>query len=221
MAKPFIVVWEGLDGAGKTTLMNKVREKLAEKGYSVATYKTPSDSPTGAFAKTYGNDPGVDPLTRMLLFLANTSDDSKRMRELVSEKTDFLFIDRYYLCSIVYGLAFLRTSGTQVGEEELETTIRLFEKLGEQVFLKPDLYVIVDAPEEDRVKRLKRKESQGGVESELERDLRMQNNVRFFYKAFAQLKDGQVIWIMNLEGRLEESADRLSAEIISRARKVG
>ncbi|MEM4766424.1 MAG: hypothetical protein QXE85_05065, partial [Nitrososphaerota archaeon] len=77
MPKPLIIVWEGLDAVGKTTLIAKVRSILESRGYKVSTHKTPSSSKTGEFAKTYGNDPDVDHLTRMLLFLANTSDDSK------------------------------------------------------------------------------------------------------------------------------------------------
>jgi thymidylate kinase len=89
------VVWEGLDAAGKTTLIVKVRSILESKGYKVSTHKTPSSSKTGEFAKTYGNDPEIDHLTRMLLFLANTSDDSRILKHIIAEESpDFLSIDR-------------------------------------------------------------------------------------------------------------------------------
>jgi len=198
--------------------MNRVRDILAENGYEVVTYKTPSDSPSGRFAKTYGNDPQIDPLTRMLLFLANTSDDSRRMKKLLSENPDFLFIDRYYLCSLVYGCAFLKIKSIPIEEEDFKKLISFIEKIGEKIFINPNLYIIVDAPEEDRIRRLNEKESQGGLENEIERNALMQHYVRQFYKIFMKEKRDKVLWIVNLEGKLEEIAKDLSHKIISRAK---
>lgn len=217
MAPPYIVVWEGVDGAGKTTLMKRVKEILEDKGFRVLTYKTPSNSPSGDFAVRYGNEQGIDHLTRMLLFLANTSDDSKRMREELARMPDFYFIDRYYLCSIVYGLAFSRLNGVEVSESDFLQLLGAIEKLGGKIFLKPDLYVIVDAPEEDRFRRLMKKPSQGGLEDKLERDLLMQRYVRELYRAFAEAKPDQVLWVMNLEGKLEETARIIAEKLISAA----
>jgi len=220
LSKSFIVVWEGVDGAGKTSLMNRVKDILIEKGFTVSTYKTPSDSETGRFAKTYGNSPSIDPLTRMLIFLANTSDDSKRMREHLSENPDFYFIDRYFPCSIVYGFAFSKIKGASISSEDLKNFIRVIEKLGSRIFVDPDLYVIVDVPEEERIRRLSRKESQGGLEDSLERDALMQENVRSFYKAFMELNPGKVLWIVNREGELEKNSEKIAVELLARAKKT-
>ena len=180
-----IVVWEGVDGAGKTTLMKRVRELLERRGFRVSSYKTPSMSPTGRFARDYGNRQEIDHLTRMLLFLANTSDDSKTMRrEIESSNPEYYFIDRYYLCSLVYGFAFSRIRGVEVGAEEFTDMLELVEKIGRDVFLDSDLYIILDVDEETRLKRLGRKESQGGLENVLERSTPMQEYVREFYRLF-------------------------------------
>lgn len=219
MPKPLIVVWEGLDAAGKTTLMGKVKAALEDMGYKVLVYKTPSGSRTGELARTYGNDPEIDPLTRMLLFLANTSDDSRVMRGQIREKSpDFYFIDRYHLCSIAYGFAFSKLKGCTVSEKDFELFFELIERLGEDIFLKPDLYLIIDAPEEDRVRRLAEKESQGGLEDELERDVRMQEYVRSFYKVFKSMRPEKVVWIINPQGRLEEVSKEIVELLLS---KVG
>lgn len=216
MPKTRIIVWEGLDAAGKTTLLNEVKRLLEERDYRVLVYKTPSDSRTGNFAKSYGNDPRIDPLTRMLLFLANTSDDSRIIREQIeSESPNFYFIDRYYLCSIVYGFAFLKLQGNPLSEEDFKRFITLIEKLGGRVFVEPDLYLIVDAPEEDRVKRLAEKESQGGLENILERDTRMQQYVREFYRVFREMKPDRVYWIMNPQGKLREVAEQIVEILLS------
>jgi len=197
--------------------MNRVKALLEEKGFEVLTYKTPSNSPTGEFARRYGNESDIDPLTRMLLFLANTSDDSRIMRKELMRSPDFYFIDRYYLCSIVYGLAFSKLSGIDIAESDFLKLLDIIEKLGEKIFLKPDLYVIVDAPEEDRLRRLEKKLSQGGLEDKLERDLLMQQYVRRLYRVFAEARPDQVFWIVNLEGKLEEAAQEVVKRLTSMA----
>jgi len=212
-----IVVWEGLDAAGKTTLIVKVRSILESKGYKVSTYKTPSSSKTGEFAKTYGNDPEIDHLTRMLLFLANTSDDSRILKHIIAEESpDFLFIDRYYLCSIAYGFALSRLRGAKISEQDFREFLEIVERLGEGVFVKPDIYLIIDAPEEDRIKRLRMKEGQGGLEDMLERDSLMQEYVREFYNAFKKMRPEQVSWIMNPQGMADEIADRIARLLLER-----
>ena len=217
MTKPLIVVWEGLDAAGKTTLITKVRSMLESRGYRVSAHKTPSSSKTGEFAKIYGNDPEIDHLTRMLLFLANTSDDSRILRRIIAEESpDFLFIDRYYLCSIVYGFALSRLRGAKISEQDFKEFLEIVERLGESVFVKPDIYLIIDVPEEDRVKRLGVKEGQGGLEDMLERDSLMQQYVREFYKVFGEMRPEQVSWIMNPQGMADEVADKIVKLLLER-----
>jgi thymidylate kinase len=82
----YVAVWEGVDGSGKTTLMAETAGRLRSMGYSVESYKTPSNTSTGLFAKDYGNREDTDPLTRMLVFLANTADDSKVMKKIIERK---------------------------------------------------------------------------------------------------------------------------------------
>ena len=201
-------------------MISRVKSVLEAEGYKVLVYKTPSGSITGKFAKTYGNDPGVDPLTRMLLFLANTSDDSRIIRsQFEREAPDFYFIDRYHLCSIAYGFAFSKLRGAEVSEADFKKFFELIEKLGGQVFIKPDLYLIIDVPEEDRVRRLAEKRGQGGLEDELERDSKMQKYVREFYQAFRSMKPEQVIWIMNPQGKVEEVTERIVKLLVSRIGK--
>jgi dTMP kinase len=217
LTKSLIVVWEGLDAAGKTTLIAKVRSILESKGYRVSAHKTPSNSRTGEIARTYGNGPEIDHLTRMLLFLANTSDDSRILKRIIAEESpDFLFIDRYYLCSIAYGFALSRLRGAKISKQDFREFLEIVERLGEGVFVKPDIYLIIDAPEEDRVKRLGMKEGQGGLEDMLEQDSLMQQYVREFYSVFREMRPRQVSWIMNPQGMADEVAERIARLLLER-----
>jgi len=217
LSKTFIVVWEGMEGAGKTTLMNETCRSLRGMGYEILTYKTPSKTRTGRFAKEYGNEPTIDSLTRTLLFLANTSDDSRIMKQEIEENNpDYYFIDRYYLCSIVYGLAYSRLMGAEVSERDFISFLNLIEKLGEKIFVKPNLYIIVDVPEENRIKRIERKGAERGLEGELEKSSKMQEYVRRFYRAFMEEYPDKVLWIINPEGKLDETCKNLVDELILR-----
>ena len=211
------MVWEGVEGSGKTTLMNEVCNSLREMGYKVLTYKTPSKTKTGRFAKEYGNEPMIDSLTRTLLFLANTSDDSRIMkREIVENNPDYYFIDRYYLCSIVYGFAYSKLMGAEVDEGDFISFLNLVEKLGEKIFIKPNLYIIVDVPEEYRVKRIDRKGAEKGLEGKLEKNSKMQEYVRRFYRAFMEKYPDKTLWIINPEGKLDEVRKKLVEELVFR-----
>ncbi|MEM4968994.1 MAG: dTMP kinase [Nitrososphaerota archaeon] len=213
--RTIIVVWEGVDGAGKTTLMNETYRILESLNYRTIIYKTPSDTPTGVFARKYGNKLDIDHLTRMLLFLANTSDDSSIMKKQIEEgNPDYYFIDRYYLCSIVYGFALSKERGEEIDQRDFINMFNIIEKIGSKVFLKPDVYVIVDVPEEFRRSRLLKKESQGGLEEEIERNVGVQNSVRQFYKTFHDMRSWQVIWVENIEGVVYENAKSIVNKLV-------
>jgi len=212
-----IVVWEGTDGSGKTTLMQCVKDLLSGKGYRVGTYKTPGDTQTGRFALEYGNMQGVDGLTRMLLFAANTVDDSKLIRtQIERSRPDFEFIDRYYLCSIVYGIAILKTRhGNAANVEDVENLIGALEKLGQDVLVKPDVYVIVDVEENVRLRRARSKSSKtGSADLSYELDSRLQEEVRRLYSLLMERGSIRAIWVDNVENKLNENAVSLADRLV-------
>lgn len=208
----FVAVWEGTDGSGKTTLRREVEKRLKKLGYRVASYKTPSRTATGLFAVRYGNRRGVDPLVRMLLFLANTIDDSGLMaKKVMSSRPDFFFIDRYYLCSVVYGLALLRRAGREV--PDVSVAMDLVEKMGGDRLIRPDLYIIVDVNEEERLRRIAGKKSS---DMPVERDTKTQNIIRKIYEDYRAANPERAILVMNEAGKLEETGEYLANLLISR-----
>lgn len=208
----FVVVWEGTDGSGKTTLRREVEKRLRRLGYRVSSYKTPSRTATGLFAVRHGNKRGVDPLVRMLLFLANTIDDSELMiKRIMSSTPDYFFIDRYYLCSIVYGLALLRRSGREV--PEISIAVEMIERMGGDRLIRPDLYIIVDVEEEERLRRIAGKKSSDRA---VEHDTETQNLVRKIYADYREKNPEKTIIIMNEAGKLEETGKFIADLLISR-----
>ncbi|MEM4302805.1 MAG: hypothetical protein QW470_00110 [Candidatus Caldarchaeum sp.] len=208
-----VVVWEGVDGSGKTTLMKETASKLIKLGYSVETYKTPSETATGVFAKEYGNRPSTDPFTRMLLFLANTADDSSVLKKIAAEKRpEYLFIDRYYVCSLVYGFALVsKHFGKPVDEQRFLQFFRLVEELGSGVFVKPDLIVLVEVDRETRRRRAFQKEA--GSDHVFEKDDELQELVQRYYKVLEGELDGSVITVLNADSMLEAVATELAKKL--------
>ncbi len=218
-----IVVWEGTDGSGKTSLIWAVKDLLLKKGYRVGTYKTPGDTRTGRFALEYGNMQGIDGFTRMLLFAANTADDSKLIRAQIDNlRPHFEFIDRYYLCSIVYGVAILKTKHKKtVGVEDVETLLKLFERLGQDIFVRPDVYILVDVEEEVRLRRAISKHSKThSADLSYELDSRLQEEVREIYKLLMEREIIKAIWVNNVENKLKENAIILADKLVELRRSM-
>ncbi|MDJ0269610.1 MAG: hypothetical protein NXY59_03490 [Aigarchaeota archaeon] len=216
----FVVVWEGIDGAGKTTLLEEVSKILEKRGYRVGRYKTPSDTATGRIAKIVGNSAMIDPLTRMFLFLANTSDDSTTMSNAIEhDKPSFYFIDRYYLCSIIYGLALIeKRTNTPLSSIELKNFLNLVEKLGSKIFIKPDAYIVVVVDEETRLRRLSAKQERPDITYEL--DTQLQNKALKLYEEFKNMNPEKVIWVENRDGALKGNADKIANDLIRRREKA-
>jgi dTMP kinase len=94
MLSRFIVI-EGVNGSGKTYLLNILKETLLEKGYSVLTTKQPSQK----FKRSDEEVRGEDLLHKIL------QDRDYHMREVVDKELpnhDFLLCDRYIVSTLVY-----------------------------------------------------------------------------------------------------------------------
>ncbi len=212
IGEAFVVVWEGTDGSGKTTLLRRVARILEERGFRVASHKTPGALPSGRLARLYGNRPSTPPLSRLLLFLANTVDETRPMlRKIRLTNPHFLFIDRYYLCSLVYGLALLEYRlGVEAASRVLEA-VSLVESLGRGGLLSPDAYVFVDVSEEERLRRVRGKRDGERV---LELDTEFQNLVRRVYRDYFAAAPIPVITLQNEAGMLERLSQTTAESLV-------
>ncbi|MDW8062884.1 MAG: hypothetical protein RMI43_01785 [Candidatus Caldarchaeum sp.] len=219
LGETFIVVWEGVDGSGKTTLLNAVYHMLSERRFRVAKYKTPSSSPTGLFAQQHGNKPETDPLTRMLLFLANTADDSATIKQIIEQtKPDFLLIDRYNLCSVVYGFSLnAKKFKTEIQPEEFKKFFETIEKLGSKVFVTPDVVVVVTVDPETRRQRTTLKQTSS--DRIFETDEELQNIVEHYYNLYADWRPNQVIKVLNRDNMVDRLASELAEKFTDLRRK--
>lgn len=105
MAGKFIV-FEGIDGTGKTTQVQRVAEALRKKGYTVHTTAEPTSAASGKLLRAFlGGKERSTPWAAASLFLAdrinhNTDPEDGIIRHL--SDGDIVLCDRYYYSTFAY-----------------------------------------------------------------------------------------------------------------------
>jgi len=133
------VVFEGIDGSGKTTLSGTVADELEALGISVyhARPKGELRSKLAAQIRTMARDPRnltMSPHTELLLYLARDSQMIDTVIRPGLDKADVVFADRY-----VYSAAALCAARGMVGQEEIDHAVSVVAR-----GLWPDLVVFCD-----------------------------------------------------------------------------
>ncbi len=138
-----IVVVEGIDGSGKSTMCAKIAERLEERGYSVRRTAEPTHDRIGAIIRN-GAIPGISQSTEALLFVADRNDHTEEM-ERWAESGDIVLCDRYFASTIAYQSSGL--DGTDVDRDWLLSISQRF--VG-----KPDLTILLDVHPEASLARV-------------------------------------------------------------------
>jgi dTMP kinase len=139
MKKGYFIVFEGIDGAGKSTLMTLFKSWLEQKKIKCVTTKEPTENITGNILKLTMQMEKLSPVTDALLFAADRSEhlDKKVKQELKKGRT--VISERY----IYSNLAFQTAQGVS---ERFIKNINDFA-------LKPDLVFLLDISAEIALKR--------------------------------------------------------------------
>lgn len=100
--KGFYIVFEGVDGAGKTTMIERTRKWLSEK-FEVMITKEPGGSPIGKKVREIVlHTTSSGPLTDVLLFMVDRSEKISRILIPNKENGIITLSDRNYVSSLVY-----------------------------------------------------------------------------------------------------------------------
>lgn len=120
MDKGFYVIFEGSDGAGKTTVMHQVAEsftkRLDEKGVEhdrIILTHHPGSTSLGQhirqlvkFPRTFDKNIQVDELSRQMLYMVDTINFVRTLLEPALNRNKIVFADRSsYISALVYGRA--------------------------------------------------------------------------------------------------------------------
>jgi dTMP kinase len=141
------IVFEGIDGSGKSTHIKALAEELRGRGYSVLQTSEPSKDRIGNFIRRYAerNDSRLTPETEALLFAADRFEHVKTVIEPALRRGRIVISDRYLYSSLAYQGA----GGLEVD------WIREMNKFAP----KPDLGILLDILPEFSLQRVNRRKT--------------------------------------------------------------
>ncbi|MCS7121255.1 MAG: dTMP kinase [Archaeoglobaceae archaeon] len=161
-----LIAVEGIDGAGKSTIVKFLAEELKKLSYDVVTFKEPSDSEYGKILRSMKER--LDAEKELELFLKDRSIDVQKNIIPALSSGKIVIMDRYYYSNIAYQAA--RGLNAEIIKRE-----------NEKIAPKPDLVILLDLDVETA---LSRKESRSVFE-----DKEYLKKVR---EEFLKLKDDNI-----------------------------
>lgn len=193
---PKFIVFEGIDGAGKTTQINLLRDALEKRGFSCFVTAEPTDMPSGkAIRRALAKEVESTPIQMAEMFahdreLHNTDAESGIERMLADGIT--VICDRYYYSSLAY-------QGTVLG---FDTVAAL--NLDNPNIRKPDICIFLDLTPE---KSLRRIGDRGGKVEIYENLDYLTRTRKTFFEVFDKLRDrGENISVINADGSVDDVA---------------
>lgn len=181
----FLITFCGLDGCGKTTMMNRLIEDL-KKEHTIFVTKQPTNAVRNSeIFRTYMDCPNHDAFDYRSLSLLAASDRLQHVNKVIEpemKKGNIVLSDRYfYSC-----LSNLRARGFDSDEWIYE--------IAESV-IKPDIAFFFDVPVEEAVRRVRRRPE----EKERYIDMDLQYKLREEYINICSINSGIMISTTNSE----------------------
>ncbi len=142
----FVTV-EGIEGAGKTTQMDVIRQYLEERGIRVVMTREPGGTPLGEAVRTLLLNPdnrGMSPDTELLLVFAARAEHLDKVVRPALESGDWVLSDRFTDATFAY----------QGGGRGIEAARIATLEEWVQGALRPDLTLLLDVPVEAGMSRI-------------------------------------------------------------------
>jgi dTMP kinase len=204
MARPGrLVVLEGIDGAGTTTHVARLAERLRHERVPVRATREPSDGPVGTLVRQVltgrvvapgGRAPGW--ATMALLFAADRMDHVESEIEPFLAEGGVVLSDRYDASSLAYQSV---SSGAQA-KDALEWIRSL-----NRYVRRPDLTIVLDvSPETAAERRLFRAEA-----AQLYDQNEVQRALSVFYRDLAKHLPNDRIDVIDASGPIDEVHERI------------
>lgn len=196
------IVFEGIDGAGKTTQIALLAEWLRSQGRQVAVTAEPTDGEVGRLLRrALSGELPSSPCERAALFvldrIRHNTDPNGGIEALLSVGTDVI-CDRYYYSTLAY----------QGSETDPEWTARM--NLDCPAIRRPDLCVFLDLTPEESIKRI---EARGEAREIYETRERLAAVREKFLQSFERLRETDRIVTVNASGSIDETQARIRAAV--------
>ncbi len=186
MGKNLFIALEGIDGSGKSTQINLLKENLENAGHRVYTTFEPTDGPVGKLIRDiFNHRMEADQRTIAALFVADRFEHILNKENGILKKLDegyTVITDRYYFSSYAY-------HGVHMPVDWVIQSNALAAGL-----LRPDLNVFIDIDPETSMERIRK----GRNSLELFETLENQKRVRDkYFEVMERLKEEEKIFITN------------------------
>ena len=202
---PRFIVFEGIDGAGKTTQIKLLRDALGSRGIECHITAEPTDMPSGKKIREALS--GRVPVTvgQMAdMFAADRvihNKDSEQGIDVILASGKTVISDRYYYSSLAY-------QGAELGYEHVAKL-----NLENPDIRMPDICVFLDLSPEKSLERIgKRADTPTEIYENYEY---LEKTRRMFFIVFDRLeKRGERIEIIDASGSAEEIAEKILAKVL-------
>jgi dTMP kinase len=147
VARGIFITLEGIEGSGKTTQVERLRELLLENGHEVLVTREPGGSPIGEKIRDILLDTShkeMAPLTELLLYEASRCQHVYEVIRPALEAGKVVICDRFYDASTAY-----QGHARGIGIEKVKN-LNLVATDGQ----KADLTIVLDLPVTDGLRRL-------------------------------------------------------------------
>jgi dTMP kinase len=180
------VVFEGLDGSGKTTQMARIQKRLTRMGIDAVATCEPTEGPVGILIRQMlAGRIVTDPRTLAALFAADRTDHlvtpDTGVKALM-EKGRTVLCDRYYFSSYAY----------HAKDMDLEWVITL-NAVNAQI-LKPDLTLFIDVAPNTCLERIRAGRTHLDLFEKIDILTRVRDN---YFAAFERLKDQETVKVVD------------------------
>lgn len=202
---PKFIVFEGIDGAGKTTQIKLLRDALASRGIECYVTAEPTDMPSGKkIREALSGRVKVTCAQMADMFAADRvihNKDSEQGIDVTLDSGRTVISDRYYYSSLAY-------QGAELG---FETVARL--NLENPDIRMPDICIFLDLSPEKSLERIgKRADTPTEIYENYDY---LEKTRKMFFDVFERLKSrGERIEIIDASGTAEEISAKILEKVL-------
>ena len=172
MPRGKFITFEGLDGCGKSTQLNRLADVLRSEGLQVITAREPGTTGIGEQIRGIilnSRTHGMAPLTELALMFAARAQLINEVVEPALKEGKFVLVDRYTDSSEAY-----QGGGRELGTETVLAVHRAVARLV------PDMTILMDSDVNASVARARRRNQQSVANQESDENRFERENRRFF-----------------------------------------
>ncbi len=142
MQKGILIVFEGIDGSGKSTQAEILLERLQEEDFDAVYFREPSKGKWGRKIKKKALHPdSLSPEEELDLFQKDRRENVEKNLKPALRKKKIVILDRYYYSTIAY-------QGAKGIDE------KLIRRMNEEFVVEPDLVFIFDIDPQKGLERI-------------------------------------------------------------------